>query len=283
MKYFDLHADTPTVCFEKDIDFDDASLMVSANHNACFEKYKQCFAIWINDSCKNPFKYYQAALADFKKKISAAFDKPDCFFTVENGKALEGDISLVEQLKEDNMKSLTLTWNGENDLASGAYSRGGLKPFGQEVIRALNHFGIATDLSHINREGFWQAIELADFPIASHSCCAAVHNHPRNLDDGQIKSIAQKNGLVGLCLYPVFLGGDDVFLSVYEHLCHMLDLGLEDNIAIGSDFDGAEMDIKLENACKIPSLYAWLSQNGIETRVLDKIFFKNADIFFSKL
>lgn len=60
-------------------------------------------------------------------------------------------------------------------------------------------------------------------------------------------------------------------------------MGLEDNIAIGSDFDGGEMENCLDGAEKIPELYCRLSGLGVSDRILDKIFYKNADKYMRNL
>ena len=104
---------------------------------------------------------------------------------------------------------------------------------------------------------------------------------PRNLTDDKLQLIAEKGGIIGLCFYPEFLGGD-VFFKLYENIYHMLKLGLENNIAIGSDFDGAKMDKKLSDVTKIPELYRNLKEKGISEDILDKIFYKNFQNFLLK-
>ena len=139
------------------------------------------------------------------------------------------------------------------------------------------------DLAHMYRQGFFEAVSIAERPIVTHACCDFLHNHPRNLTDQQLKIIAQKNGLIGLCLYPVFLGDGDVFENVYRHIFHLLELDLEDSISIGSDFDGADMSDTLSDISKILTLYRYLSKRGIKNDVLDKVFYKNANNFFVNL
>ena len=52
---------------------------------------------------------------------------------------------------------------------------------------------------------------------------------------------------------------------------------MENNIAIGSDFDGADMAAELCDISKIPLLRAKLHEKGLSETVLDKIFYKNAE------
>ena len=126
-------------------------------------------------------------------------------------------------------------------------------------------------------------LENASAPIFSTADKSQVARdmHPENtfvpisFTDEQLKLIADKGGIIGLCFFPGFLGGD-TFQKIYENIYHMLELGLENHIAIGSDFDGADMDSRLENIGDIPSLYFRLSEKGISDRVLNKIFYENA-------
>ncbi len=283
MNFFDLHCDTPSECYNRNTDLNDESLAVSYDKGNEFEKWYQCFAVWVKDDMKKPFEYYKSVLCDFKSKLKKSPKNLSPILTVEGGVVIENDLSRVETLKNDGIQALTLTWNGENTIASGALCDGGLKDFGRQVIESLNDNRIATDLSHLNRESFFDAIEYAEFPIATHSCCDFINAHNRNLTDTQIKLIAQRGGVIGLCLYPVFLGEGDVFENIYKHIYHMLELGCENNIAIGSDFDGAKMDKELSDTSMVTTLYKKLINFGIDINTLEKIFFKNAYNFFNNL
>lgn len=279
MNYFDLHCDTPYECYFKNQLFFNNSLAVSAEKGTLFENWKQVFAVWIRDDIDKPYKLYRAVLDNFKEKLTQKSDNLTPYFAVEGGAVIGNDIDLLYELKEDGIRSITLTWNGENLIAGGSKTDKGLTRFGQRVIKELNALQICCDLSHLNDKSFYKAVETADYPIATHSNCRAVCDVPRNLTDGQLRLIAEKGGIIGLCFYPEFLGGD-VFLKLYENIYHMLELGLENNIAIGSDFDGAKMDSSLSDIAKIPDLYGKLNEKGIPKDILDKIFYKNAENYF---
>lgn len=282
MKYFDLHSDTAYECYKKDKQFYVNQLAVSGEQGAFLEHWKQVFAVWIRDNADNPWQLYKNIITDFKQKLKERPCNLTPFFALEGGAAIEDNIERLYTLKNDGIRLITLTWNGENSIAGGVDSNKGLTNFGKQVIERMNQLKIACDLSHINEKGFYESIEKAEFPLASHSNCKAICNHKRNLTDRQAKLIAEKGGIIGLCFYPLFLGGD-VFEKLYQNIYHLCCLGLENNIAIGSDFDGADMDKKLDNISKIPSLYAFLEYRGLENGLLDKIFFKNADNFIAKL
>ena len=276
MNYFDLHCDTPYECYFKKQDFLKNSLAVSGEKGAVFDNWKQVFAVWIRDDLDEPYRLYKAILRDFKEKLSKKPDNLTPYFSVEGGAVLEDDTDRLYALKGDGVRILTLTWNGENRIAGGSKTDKGLTDFGKRVIREMNGLRMLCDLSHLNEKSFYSAVELADYPLATHSNCKAVFDCPRNLSDNQLKLIAEKGGIVGLCLYPKFLGGE-VFDSLYRNIYHLLELGMEDNIAVGSDFDGADMAAELCDISKIPLLRAKLHEKGLSETVLDKIFYKNAE------
>lgn len=280
MRYFDLHCDTARVCYKNGIMPDDNSLSSSFKKGEALNVWHQCFAVFVPDGCPEPKREYENTLSDFKSKISA-YKKPKCFYALENALPIDS-IEYVSRLAGDKIKAVTLTWNNENALAGGVNCDASLKPFGREVIKALNSHKIALDLSHLNRQSFFAAGEAADTVFASHVCCYKTHKHPRNLTDEQIKYIAERGGVLGICFYPEFLGTKYAFEGVWRHINHLLNMGLQEHVCIGSDFDGADMSETLDGVDKIPSLYKFLKARGLSEE-LDGIFFGTAEKFFKKL
>ncbi len=280
MKYFDLHCDTASACAEKGIGFNDNSLAVSANKGKIFTEWYQCFAVFINDTSIDPKTEYRKQISGIKYKIKDYGINP--IFTLENALPIDS-IDFINELVRDSISAVTLTWNGENMLAGGVDTDAGLKNFGRCVIHKLNEHNIAVDLSHLNRKSFYEVLGEAEIIFASHSCCDKTHHHKRNLTDEQLKLIADREGIIGVCFYPEFLGTKYAFEGVWRHIYHMLNIGLENNIAIGSDFDGATMSAELDGVDKIPELYRFLISKGIGNDILNKVFFENAKKFFKKL
>lgn len=278
MNFFDLHCDTPYKCFFETCDFYKNSLAVSGGKGSLFQKWKQVFAVWINDDTENPFELYKLVMANFKEKIKEKPKNLTPYFAVEGGAVIGKNLDLLHILKQDGISFFTPTWNGENYIAGGVNTDTGLTDFGVQVIKELNYLNIACDLSHLNEKSFYRVCEISEKVVATHSNCQSICKNKRNLTDSQLKLIKEKNGLVGLCFYPLFLG-EDVKISIYRNIYHLLNLGMENNIAIGSDFDGADMDKELDNLEKIPVLYAFLESKGLENKLLDKIFYENANKF----
>lgn len=281
MNYFDLHCDTAYEIFKNKTDYFDSRLAVNFN-NAPFCSWEQIFAFWIRDDAENPFSLYKAMRDYFLEKIRSSPENLKYYTAIEGGAILERNPERLYTLKKDGIKLLSLAWNFETSLAGGINSNKGLTDIGKETINIMNSLKIACDLSHLNEKSFSKAVEFSDFPLASHSNCYSLATHPRNLRDWQIKAIAEKGGIIGLCFYPEFLSGD-IFEAIYRNIYYLLENGFEDIIAIGSDFDGGKMDKKLDNINKIPCLYEFLEGKGVKKPTLNKIFYENAHKFIAKL
>ncbi len=281
MDFFDLHCDTPFECFKENQEFEKNTLAVSADKGAVFSEWYQTFAIWIKDDAENPYTLYRSIIDGFKEKLKNKPQNLTPIFALEGGAAIQ-NTDCIFNMKKEGISFITLSWNGENSIAGGIKSEKGLTDYGKEIISLMNRLKIGCDLSHLNEKSFYKAFELSDFPLATHSNCKAVCQHPRNLTDEQINLMAEKDGVIGLCPYPQFLGCCP-FEGIYKNIIHILDMGYEDIISIGTDFDGAEMDESLDSIDKIPSLYGFLREKGLNDALLYKIFFKNAHKFIAKL
>ena len=66
-------------------------------------------------------------------------------------------------------------------------------------------------------------------------------------------------------------------------MSHILELGGENVLSIGSDFDGCEINPELCGVDKMPAFEAFLRIKGFDNKLIDKIFFENADNFFRNI
>ncbi len=288
MIYSDLHCDTVTRCFEKGESLFDARGHINSFKIQQLSKYRQCFALFVDDSKRGvtAFSYFKKLVAFYENEIRKI--KSDCLIpvlTAENGALLGGDSNNVDFIADKGVKMLTLTWNGENELASGAScEEGGLKPFGKAVIEKMERRGILVDVSHLNEKSFYDVAGFVGSPlIASHSNCYSLVPDKRNLKDEQIKVIIESGGLIGLCFHAPFLisGGLGSFEMLYRNIYRILSLGGENSVCFGSDFDGGKPEKVLDSLQKVKNLYAYLKGRGINKTLLDKIFSYNAEKFFS--
>ena len=85
----------------------------------------------------------------------------------------------------------------------------GLSPFGKEVVMEMNRLGMLIDVSHVSDETFYDVLKFSVKPVvATHSCCRALADHPRNLTDEMIRDLAAAGGVVQINFYPLFLDAD---------------------------------------------------------------------------
>lgn len=282
MNFFDLHCDTAYECYFKNKNLGDENLGVSFKKISDFKNWSQTFAIWIKDDVKEPWSLYKNILNNLKKEMVLKPDRLTPYYSVEGGALLENDIDRLYELKKDEIKILTLTWNGENNIAGGVTGQKGLTEFGKKVIKEMNILNLCCDVSHLNEKSFYGVIDTAKKVIATHSNCYEICENKRNLKLEQIKLLTEKGGVLGLNFYPLFLG-ENIFEKIYRNIFLLCDKGYEDFIAIGSDFDGAKMDKKLNGIDKISSLYSFLEGKGLKKDLLNKIFYENANNFIAKL
>ena len=172
--------------------------------------------------------------------------KAATLLAIEEGGAIDGSLEALRCLYELGVRAMTLTWSNRNDIADGINEEAtgsGLTLFGKHVVAEMNRLGMLVDVSHISTAGFWSVIETSAKPIiATHSNAKSLCSHPRNLNDEQIKALAQNGGLAGITFAGQFLEEDwrnACIESVYKHIDYMLNLiGNDDHIGFGSDFDG---------------------------------------------
>ena len=196
---------------------------------------------------------------------------------IEGGHALEGTLAHVEAFARRGVRYLGLLHFSANAIGRPAKGRGadgtiGLTAFGRDVVRECERCGVIVDLAHINRAGFFDALAIGrQPPIVSHTGVLGVHDHWRNIDDEQLRAVAERGGCVGIIFARKFLGGSSID-SVVDHLLHVLDVAGEDVPALGSDFDGFVVPpVGLEDVAAMPNLTVALSRRGVSDRVLGKI------------
>lgn len=299
MRFFDLHCDTIVECFEQEVALYDNPLAVSVAQTAGFEASAHCFALWVADgpddreACRRVRRLAEFFETQMKEcypllrrgnlPLIGGLGQRTAFLTVENGAALGGDVGMVSVLRRMGAVMMTLCWNGENRLAGGCESRAHLTGFGRTVVAEMERVGMLVDVSHLNDQSFYEVAACANEPlVASHSNARAVCRHSRNLTDSQAKLVADSGGLIGVTLYDEFIraGGGASMEDLCRHVEHWLDLGLEDHIAVGTDFDGGPTLECIPDIGQIAGWFDRLVERGIPAAVCDKIFYRNAARFF---
>ena len=203
---------------------------------------------------------------------------PCAILSSEGGEAFRGDIEILRKIDDDvHLRLIALTWNFENEIGTPAKlnSTTGLKPFGFEFLKEMDRRGIAADVSHLNEAGFWDVIDHTRIaPLASHSDCRWLCDHPRNLTKDQVKALIERKGFIGVNFYSDFLaeGGTATLDDVLRHIDEICALGGEDIIGFGSDFDGIDVwPDGLGNPSDFPALLDLLKTHGYTDKQLEKI------------
>lgn len=179
--------------------------------------------------------------------------------TLEGCYPIGNDLDKLKYLVDEGVRLVGLTWNNNNAIADSITEKNpqGVTEFGREVVEYLNSEDIWVDVSHISVPGFYDVMELAKHPIASHSNARGIHPAPRNLMDEQIEASIERNGLIGIVLYPEFINGreDATIEDIIEHIKYFIDKGAEDILCLGSDFDGISTTVTgLENIAQYNNL-----------------------------
>ncbi|MGI6256316.1 MAG: dipeptidase [Acutalibacter sp.] len=301
MRYFDLHCDTMTECAEKEIPLRSNSLHVDLDTVKEWEHYIQCYAVWLPDDLRGDAAWqrflkvarrFSAEVEENQNCLAQLRDPGDldtleaqgrhgAILTVESGAALGGDLEHIKDFKRLGVRMCTLTWNGATELGRGVMAPGtaGLTEFGRKAVKEMERAGILVDLSHASPELFWDVAEIAEKPlVASHSNAKELCGHPRNLTKEQFEAIRKSGGLVGLNFYRAFLNDQPEKASmedVLRHADYFLSLGGEDVLAMGGDWDGAELPEDMPGLASIPKLYERFLRQYPEALV-EKIFYGNA-------
>ena len=209
--------------------------------------------------------------------------------SVEGGEVFEKDLSTIAYWREKGVRMAALVWNNENRIGFPAKggSTQGLTDYGIQAVKEMQRLGIAVDTSHLNEAGFYDLFAKTNLPpMASHSCCRALCDHPRNLTDEQLRLMIREGSYVGMNFYPWFLSneGKADLQRVVEHIDHICQLGGEKIVGFGSDFDGIEcVPEGLEHAGKMPALIDALKARGYDAATIEGIAGKNLLAYYGRI
>ncbi|MDX6398386.1 MAG: rane dipeptidase [Gaiellaceae bacterium] len=166
---------------------------------------------------------------------------------LEGASPLRGDPALVGELHAAGVRVIGLTWNTRNEIAVGLdrsvagerHDDGtGLTKAGREAIKEMNRIGVVVDVAHGTPKTFWDVVEVSEAPfIVSHANARTLRDHVRNLDDEQLRAVRDVGGMVGVVLYPPYVGPLPLTVdNVVDHIEYLVDKVGEDSVGIGADF-----------------------------------------------
>jgi membrane dipeptidase len=212
--------------------------------------------------------------------------KHAAFVGVQGGNALDRDVADWTRIPEDIVTRVTLVHLSSSRIGATSSPLGrsdrGLSDLGRDLVRQLNSARIFVDLAHISRKGFFDAVEVHDRSqplIVTHTGVSGVHQHWRNLDDEQIRTIADTGGTVGVMYQSSFLGGSQwggPATLVADHLEHIVRTVGDDFASLGSDWDGAIVPPRDMATClELPRLVQILLERRMRPETIRKILGEN--------
>lgn len=163
--------------------------------------------------------------------------------SIEGGTVLE--TNSIYDLYNEGVRIVGLAWYSNNLAKSNRLTVGetdtGLTDLGKKIVAEGNGLGIIFDVSHLSDKSFWDLAEISKKPIiATHSNFRALCPHSRNLTDAMAKEIIKQGGVIGLNLYPDFVGENPTADTLFCHIDHCMSLGGENSLGFGFDIDGTD-------------------------------------------
>lgn len=220
---------------------------------------------------------------DIRKNEQAG--KLSALLTMEDARVVNNSLENIDRFYKQGFQMIGILWNRENcfgfpNSSKAQENQKGLKKFGIEAVQYMNELDITVDVSHLNDGGITDVLNYSKQPVvATHSNARSIAKHSRNLTDNHIKRIAESGGVVGLCISPRFLrneGNASTIEDMIRHLDHFLNVGGEDALAIGTDFDGTSGHFEIGSPAGMPKLFARLDQHGWPQERIEKLAYKNA-------
>lgn len=303
MKLIDLHCDTILRCVDSkgEVRLNSNGLCIDVQKLKKAGSLAQFFAMYVDlekdlepmDRCLDMIDNFYNEIEENSADIAFAGSIADmernrregkisAFLAVEEGGAIEGKLQNLRNLYRLGVRLITLTWNFPNCIGypnfEWKYQDKGLTPFGEEVVAEMNRLGMIIDTAHLSDKGFHDVARLSCKPfVASHSNARAIENHSRNLTDDMLRILAEKGGVTGLNLEPIFLGKDGTIEVMVNQISHMKKVAGIDVVAIGTDFDGTSPLTAIKDISHMGLLFDALSKAGFTSEEIDKISYKNTE------
>ena len=243
----------------------------------------------------NVVEMFRISTSLFKKY----FGDKNVLFSIEGCDYIRDEVEL-EELYNLGLRNILLVWNNESKYGSGNRSDKGLTVLGEKFIKKAVSLGISIDLSHMNKNTFWDTIRLLNNlkndgydvkVLASHSNSYSLCSNKRNLDDSQIKAIGELSGKIGLVSYGPFINEKEIDLekNYLNHIKYIENIiGIDnvmiatDNMEFATDMFGVEEDISLLNHKNIIKSLTNMLRNYYNSEEINKIIKVNGERFIEE-
>jgi len=193
----------------------------------------------------------------------------------------------IEVLYNMGFRHAMLTWNEENNYATGAKSdpTHGLKEEGKRLLKKMEELDMIVDLAHLNEKSFFEVLKVTQKNIIySHGNVRALCNHVRNVTDEQMKALKAVDGLLGLTLANNFVASDEKEQTLdrfLDHVDYAVKFMSVDNICFGfdfmdylSDFPNSNLEA-VNNATLVYRIAEGLEKRGYNAEDIKKMCYDN--------
>ncbi len=194
---------------------------------------------------------------------------------IEGLHALDGKLDNIETLYAAGYRIMGLHHFFDNKTGGSLHgtSKGGLTPFGKEVVRQLDERSIIIDLAHSSPRVVEEILELSTRPqLISHTGVSGHYKSPRNISDALMKKIAEKGGLIGVGYWDGAVG-DISPGNIVDAIAYAVDLVGEDHVCLGSDFDGSTTTAF--DTSELAVLTREMVKKGFSRERIEKVMGKN--------
>jgi len=230
----DTHTDTPMRLPDSEFDINKKNDPIKSHSKIDFPRMIEggldaaFFAIYIGQGDRNEeanneakekalsiFEAIQNNLAESSDVAEIALTAADAYrlekegkraiyIGMENGYPIGTDIANIKEYYDRGARYITLCHSSNNDIcdsSTDSIEHNGLSEFGKQVVAKMNSIGMIIDISHVSDKSFYDVMGLSKAPvIASHSCARALCDNPRNINDEMLKKLAEKGGVIQMCI-----------------------------------------------------------------------------------
>lgn len=203
------------------------------------------------------------------------------------------NIDYIYRAHEEGLRALGPAHFGPGRYADGTKTAGRIHPQGLELLKVMGELNLILDVTHLTDEGFDQALDIYEGPIwASHHNVRAIVPNQRQLTDGQIKKLIDRNAVIGgmLDCWAMDIRFIDTIsdpwqldirlehlVDHWDHICQLA--GNADHIGIGSDLDGIfgteQSPWDLDSIADLQKYEGILERRGYSDQDIDRIFHGN--------
>ena len=198
-------------------------------------------------------QHFQTTTQD-KRKIGALLH-------FEGAAGIDTELNRLYMYHKIGLRSMGLTWNEQNQFATGVgYGdpNRGITQEGKDLLDVMENMGIMIDVSHLNDKSFWEVVNHTNKPLfASHSNVRSICSHKRNLTEEMVTAIVDSGGTIGINLCQSFLtdeAGTATMNSAVDMFVKVIELSSPDHVHVGSDMDGCQIPEDMKDITSIPTL-----------------------------